>query len=334
MKKLQTGNVRNNFMKLLTVYFLVLVAILINVTGCGSNPIEQPNTSNWECPQAIGDMKNLNFADSGLASIEKQGIFGECVPESTPVVFNNQLLMVSFNQGHGDTSWSTIIRDYNTRQIVKVVLWNLGYMGFGSAIVVNNTMYLFSSTGLGITMMKSSDLNNWTKPISVLAPLAGNPYYNTSVAPAENGFVMAYEVGGGDGYQWQVATSPDLVNWTRVGQQFTLESYAACPTVRYVNGYYQFIYLAMAPSIEGPNGMVSKVARTKDFITYEIAPRVLIAPTHDKTNEGKNTSDVDLVEFNGKVYLNYINGNQSGWGSQMWATYNGTIEDLFTEIWE
>jgi len=48
---------------------------------------------------------------------------------------------------------------------------------------------------------------------------------------------------------------------------------------------------------------------------------------------GINASDVDLVEWNGKFYPTYLTGDQSTWVVANDASYDGTLLDLYRELW-
>jgi len=53
----------------------------------------------------------------------------------------------------------------------------------------------------------------------------------------------------------------------------------------------------------------------------------------DHANEGINNSDVDMVEFNNKIYFTYANGDQQYWHDLKLAEYNGTLQQFFAEFW-
>jgi hypothetical protein len=45
--------------------------------------------------------------------------------------------------------------------------------------------------------------------------------------------------------------------------------------------------------------------------------------------EGINNSDVDLIELDGRTYVNYFTGNQNDWGDLKWAVYDGPMPEFF-----
>lgn len=324
-------------MKLLIVYSLVLITLVFNLTGCGQKDeaVVPPSQIN-PCPPSTTPMKDTIVASS-LDGIQKQGLWGNCMPESSVVVMNNKLLMVSFANGFDAPKGidGVIVYDFFTKEIIAS---HEGAALYGSAFVKNDTLYVFTSAFNYVTMTSTTNLHDWTPWVKVwtvtddLALSLPATVFNTSVTEGPDGFVMAYETALSQpsaGYTWKVAISQDLIHWQPIGTAFS-DNYSACPVVRYANGYYQFIYLVGS---EGPQ-FVSKVARTKDFINYEVSNTIFLAPSK---GDGRNNSDVDLIEFNGQVYIIYINGTQGdpdGWSGNMWAIYPGTMEDMFTKVWE
>lgn len=71
---------------------------------------------------------------------------------------------------------------------------------------------------------------------------------------------------------------------------------------------------------------VTKIARSKDLLTWETSPHFFMAP--DRSDEGINTSDVDLTEFNNRVYILYAAGDQDKWANMRYAVYDGTLRNL------
>ncbi|MDZ4781907.1 MAG: hypothetical protein SGJ19_16775, partial [Planctomycetia bacterium] len=45
--------------------------------------------------------------------------------------------------------------------------------------------------------------------------------------------------------------------------------------------------------------------------------------------EGKNNSDVDLFEHEGRTYLVYATGDQATWGAARMAMYDGPLQAFF-----
>jgi hypothetical protein len=289
--------------------------LLVLLTGCGSAP-SHPEALNYDCHTPSGDLKDYYVGES-LEGIQKSAKPIQCLAESTPVVWHNEVLIVG----------PKTILNFLTHEVVAT--YPQGGI-FTSAMVDNGTLYAFATASPDIVMSSTTDLVTWTPWVSIfkIDIAYSHQVYNTSVIHTPDGFVMAYEIDGEPGqtgYSWQVAVGPTLTSMVRVSNLFST-SYSACPVVKYVNGYYQFLYLAELNGV-----MVTKAARTKDFITYETTDKLFLAPS---PNEGRNNSDVDLVEMDGKVFINYIDGNQQGWGDQMTALYDGTLSEMFDKMWE
>lgn len=139
---------------------------------------------------------------------------------------------------------------------------------------------------------------------------------------------MAYESDQPVKFCFKFARSNDLSKWEKVtGLVYTGENneYSACPVIRYYNPYYYVIYLH-AP-IEGHNGWVSYLARSKDLENWELSPYNPILEA--EAGEGKNNSDVDILEYEGKTYLYYAIGDQATWATIRVAMYDGLMKTFF-----
>ena len=69
------------------------------------------------------------------------------------------------------------------------------------------------------------------------------------------------------------------------------------------------------------------MARSKDLKTWELSPFNPILEAGK--GEGKNNSDVDLIEVDGKTYLFYATGDQETWGTVRVALFNGDMKLFF-----
>lgn len=100
-----------------------------------------------------------------------------------------------------------------------------------------------------------------------------------------------------------------------------------------------------------PNG----VYRTKDFKDWYVGYyNPILIPSNDDRKISKNAadlnpellekitttgfisnnSDVDMCDFCGKVYINYLCGNQLGFYYMAEAEYDGTVADLLKSYFE
>ena len=143
---------------------------------------------------------NFNFAftqDEWENPIIKQGRLDSPLVETHPFVFNERLYLLESNQRfweipdakpgdffHED---EIRIRDLETGQIISVPLRN---HAFGNVLTWNGTVYVFAGNYgknkpwrqiTEISMTSSSDLINWTMPVTVLRAGPDEFFFNTAV---------------------------------------------------------------------------------------------------------------------------------------------------------
>jgi hypothetical protein len=258
--------------------------------------------------------------------------------ENTPVIFQSRLLLVANCRpgemyAKGENAF-LFIDDLTTGQ--EVARFGQGH-SFVFALVDGNELNVFAleftdfgkvMNSTGIDRLVTSDLKSW-KTEKVILPEGGEHLFNSSVCRDEKGFLMAYESDKPVQFCFKFARSADLSKWEKIpGLVFTGEKkeYSACPVIRWVAPYYYVIYLH-AP-VEGHNGWISYMARSKDLETWELSPFNPILEAGQ--GEGKNNSDVDILEYEGKTYLYYATGDQETWGTVRVALFDGT-EKMFYE---
>jgi len=262
--------------------------------------------------------------------------------ENTPVVFHGQMLLVTGNlSGHGLTSGFDIV-DFSSQQLIQSVTVAQHFETV-SAIVVDDVLYVFGSTmimtnggtalGGTILMVSSAVLVQWTSPVIAIKTSLSMGIGNTSVTAAPGGYVMAHDcLTGIDNYRTCFEFSLDLVTWTPAGSMFDPNEYSTSPTIRYLDGQY---YLFVARLIQ--NGpvypyYVTYIYRSTDLVTWERSHNgyAAISPMGDQL-DGSATTDLDLVEFAGHVYITYLSGDQATWGLMRYATFQGTLAQ-FVEL--
>jgi hypothetical protein len=124
---------------------------------------------------------------------------------------------------------------------------------FPAAFVDNGTVYVYAvpeGDGPSVHVFWSADLENWSSQEALRMPDDWG-LFNTSVCRAPDGYIMAFEVGKpaevvGERFTSFFSKSGDLRNWAFLGTNcsFAKEYYSACPTIRYVKGYFYVFYLA------------------------------------------------------------------------------------------
>ncbi|MBW8325095.1 MAG: hypothetical protein K0M50_10065 [Prolixibacteraceae bacterium] len=262
---------------------------------------------------------------------------GRTPMENTPVVFQSRLLLVANNRpGGGDAKGEDAYLYIDDLQTGKeVARFGQGH-SFVSAYVNDGELNVFAleftdfgrvMNSTGIDRLMTSDLKTW-KTEKVIVPEENEHLFNSSVCRDDKGYVMAYESDKPVQFCFKFARSTDLSKWEKIsGLVFTGEKheYSACPLIRYFKPYYYVIYLH-AP-IEGRNGWISYLARSKDLVGWELSPYNPILEA--EAGEGKNNSDVDILEYEEKTYLYYATGDQETWGTVRVALFNGTEKAFF-----
>ncbi len=262
---------------------------------------------------------------------------GRTPMENTPVLFNSGLLLVSnYRPGGADAKGKDAYLYIDDLQTGKeVARFGQGH-SFVSAYVNGNELNVFAleftdfgrtMNSTGIDRLTSTDLKTW-KTEKIILPEGDEHLFNSSVCRDEKGFLMAYESDKPVQFCFKFARSNNLSKWEKIpGLVFTgvNHEYSACPLILYIKPYYYVIYLH-AP-MPGHNGWISYLTRTKDLENWELSPFNPILEA--ETGEGKNNSDVDILEYGGKTYLYYATGDQETWGTVRVAMYDGNEKSFF-----
>ena len=69
------------------------------------------------------------------------------------------------------------------------------------------------------------------------------------------------------------------------------------------------------------------MARSKNLESWELSPFNPVLEA--EPGEGKNNSDVDILEYQGKTYLYYATGDQETWGTVRVAMFDGPERVFF-----
>jgi hypothetical protein len=270
------------------------------------------------------------------------GKFAASGMESTPFIFHGQYLMLGCYRPSTDCGFApdtNYLAIYDTKDGREVTRFGARH-SLACAIVEGDTVHVFASDSKGrpeaitddnwfqnIEHFSSTDLKTWKYELAVPRE-NGEHLLNSSVCRDEQGYVMAYETDKPVFFCFKFARSKDLVHWDKVpGLIYTGEKseYSACPVIRYFKPYYYVIYLHAA--IPGHNGWVSFMARSKDLATWQLSPKNPVLEAGE--GEGKNTSDVDMIEIDGKTYVYYATGDQETWADLKQAVYPGPMQEFF-----
>jgi len=209
---------------------------------------------------------------------------------------------------------------------------------FGAPFVWDDEIYISATLGNkpetdGVVIFHTKDMKSWEKYDAVEPD--NERLYNTSICRADDRFVMAIET---NDRRWpsftiRFAESTDLRTWTVLPVEKALrgeDRYCACPTIRYLDGWFYTVCLEMPR--DGEWWFEEFGARSKDLRHWEPAPaNPIIAPESDGS-EDINTSDIDFCEWRGKTIIYYSWGSQKGEERLAHAVFDGT-EAEFLRAW-
>lgn len=257
--------------------------------------------------------------------------------EATPFVFNGKLFYLLNERIDKPLFLQLSIFDFKTNE--KIASFGKGF-GLASAYAENNVLYIFATKNWfefgksEIYLIKTTDLKNFSAPRLIYKANDNQKLFNTSVTKnTENGkytlVVEADEIGLVH-FSFIFLESNDLVNWTIIkNNYFAKETYVASPAIRFIDGYYYLLYLVQRfqdPNCTACRTFITNIARSKNLRKWEISFIPVLAP--DLKNEGINNSDVDLTEFNNKVYIFYAVGDQTTWAGMKYASYDGPLTEF------
>ena len=262
-------------------------------------------------------------------------VLGNDVMESTPLLYKGRLLMFHSRRptvatpGRGETY--LFLEDVETGK--ELTRFGQGH-SLGSAFVAGDQINVFAANSTSddwfhdIYRFTTTDLNTWKRELAI--PRQRNEHLlNSSVCVDPDGYLMVYESDVPVKFCFKFARSKDLATWKKIdGLAFAgmdRREYSACPVIRYFKPYYYVIYLHAR--IPGHNGYISFMARSKDLVTWQLSPKNPVLEAGK--GEGRNNSDVDLIQIDGKTYVYYATGDQKTWLELRRAMYPGPMAEFF-----
>ncbi|CAG5010677.1 hypothetical protein DYBT9275_04791 [Dyadobacter sp. CECT 9275] len=314
------GKIGYGFIKIKFNMFVRVLfsALLLHLVSQSQTVVAQKRPELLKLPFAFSDM-------------------GRTPMENTPFYFDSKLMMVANHRpGGADANGKDAylyIDDMRTGQEVSRFGQGHSFVSaFSKGAELNVFALEFSDFGRimnskGINRLVTRDLKNWKQEVAI-SPEGGEHLFNSSVCEDEQGYLMAYESDKPVQFCFKFARSKDLSKWEKIpGLVYTGEKkeYSACPVIRYFKPYYYVIYLHAA--VKGHNGWVSYLSRSKDLKEWELSPFNPILEA--EAGEGKNNSDVDLIEYEGKTFLYYATGDQETWSTIRAAMYDGPMRTFF-----
>ncbi len=256
--------------------------------------------------------------------------------ELSPIVWRDRLVYVESMRpgGDGQSPQEHFLRIRDAQTDEEISRFAQGH-NLHSVIVEGDTMYVYSARHDGepwndVTMFASSDLLEWRSKV-VITQEPGEKLFNTSVCRGSDGYVMAYESNDRQypAFTTKFAVSDDLETWrTLPDAVFGTDRYAACPCLRYENGWYYQLYLERRTPVWR---FETYIARSKDLVSWEqSAMNPVVAPSG--LDEGINTSDPELLEHEGRTWLYYSAGDQRTWMNMKRIPFDGPQSE-FLESW-
>ncbi|MBN2291296.1 MAG: alpha-L-fucosidase [Pirellulales bacterium] len=272
------------------------------------------------------------------------GSRGVEVMESQPIIYKGRALLYhsrrpckslspdEVNPYIPEISTYLYFEDIKTGE--KLSPFGHGY-SFGSAIARGDEMHVFATKDTAKNWTQdvyhfwSTDLKNWNKELAV-ARDGGEHLFNTSVCKEDQGYLITYESNVPVKWCTKFARSKDLKTWTKIeGLVFTGLSErpnGANSVIRYVKPYYYIIF-GYGP-IPGHFGWLTGIARSKDLVTWEMSPKNPMLEPRRGGDEGRNNTDADLCEIDGKTHIYYCSGDQATWGELREAVFPGTLKEF------
>jgi hypothetical protein len=153
-------------------------------------------------------------------------------------------------------------------------------------------------------------------------------FFNTSLTYDEkrNNYVLAYEIDepGLVPFSIRFLISKDLKIWESAGKTFRPDEYAACPTIRVINGVYYLWYLE---KLKYSRVFVTKIARSHDLENWQTSRITFLSSTKE---EGINASDFDYINIDHKSHIFYATGDQltDGYANIKYAIVDFEIDEL------
>lgn len=261
--------------------------------------------------------------------LHRRGVLAANEHETALVVFGGEVLAITFMR-----EWSTYnntgvrIRRFSTGEVIAEKSWP-GMMG--SAIVEDGVIHIYGNSAwdqLGNKLLHSTLAADFT-PSAATEVLSNNParpfaFYNTSICKDASGFKMVVETSQGVFF----ADSADLVNWAWSDGQLYRGKYVGCPSIHYLDGAHHLTMLVDLGEGARPRWVTNVAKSLDDCVTFTYG-KTLLSPG---SGEGVNASDVDVIEFGGKVYGVFMDGDQKTYAHVRTFIYDGSMAQMFAEF--
>ena len=289
----------------------------------------------------------------------KRGYLSSPVVESTPFAFNDRLYLLESWYAYFDDPQAAPganfhesvarIRDVATNEVISVAMDDCE---FATAFVWEGRVYVFAgrnSPGKAwrqiptIQMTSSSDLKTWTPPVMVLEAEGDELLWNTAVCHANGKFYLLYETNDSrwPAFTFRYCVSDDLQRWERIENAiYGADRYVGGPALYHEGDWFYTLYLESL----GEGKYETRITRSKDlkewndalagrpFVTFDSNRRNL--PRRPAHLPETNASDAEACYFDGQTIVYYTGGDQQAAGDLQWATFNGSMRELFESFFE
>jgi len=221
---------------------------------------------------------------------------------------------------------------------------------FATVTVHDGKAYAFSAdygygrpcwTCQSIDVIVSDDLISWSRPVPAIRA-ENESLFNNAVTGANGRFYLLYETNDKayPAFTFKFAWSDDLIHWNKIPNAlYGTDKYVGGPSMYYVEPYFYVTYVNLNHKADGSVFYDSRIARSRDLITWEDPPEIrpvvypdfthVIEPVNHPDEYEINASDVEFEEKDGKVIAYWNGGNQLGLGDSQSAECDGTLKQLF-----
>lgn len=264
--------------------------------------------------------------------LEKSGMWLQNATESSWFVWNNELYYIYANRSIAGPAINMKIIKFSDQSVVATFGTDYGCQ---DVLVDGGTLYVFatkcymdfSHTANSIVKFTSTDLTNWSGPATIYTGGSYEQIYNVGVGKDASGnVVIGYDIHNPSWYAeyfvTRFITSTNYTTWSNIGTASNVWHGHGCADLKFVNGAWYIWGFSDMPG----GGWATISAKTTDFLNFTNSKIPTIKPVHEW--EDINTTDPDLIEFDGKVYISYMTGDQSTYARLTYATYEGTLAQL------
>ncbi len=191
-------------------------------------------------------------------------------------------------------------------------------------------------------LITSDNRTTWSRPVTILEAGENENLFNNAIVFDGERYVLLYETDDpalGKPFTFRFAVSRDLLHWEKLSAEhvYGMGKYVGGPGLYYQDGFFYLLYLN---ETFGKYGFWdTRIARSRDLKAWEEAPegRSFVYPDSSRITNPEiapdvheiNASDVELVEYHGKVHIWWCGGNQDVIGDLQHAVFNGTRRQLF-----